>query len=463
MKYLGYKVLLSLLKVLVYLKRGLFWFGGRIFAFGKYIQNIFESTVGFRLYKVQFFLKKRFDRSKNPWAIRILDFLGSRGTLQVVLLFVFILIAYPHSSLYTDNTLGLPGRKTVLYQILGPGDQDFEETEEVQVETVLQPGTSWREGAIDYQDIGSQPQNTETPGISGYGPGGTSIIKPNILPGGNVPTTPVQTEPQQPSRRGVVNYTVQPGDVIGGIATRFDVDVNTILWANNLNFRSYIRPGDVLKIPPGKGVIYVVKKGDTLGKIARMFDVKSVDVADANGLKRDGSNLSVGASLFIPGGEKIEESIIPAAPRAIDRTNGTIGKEIEKVAAPPPSITAPAGSGYIWPTMDHRINQYFGIRHTGVDIAGKIGNSNYAAASGKVIKSQCGWNGGYGCYIIIDHGGGITTLYGHNSKLLVEVGEFVTQGQVVGLLGSTGHSTGPHLHFEVRVGGKRVNPLKYVR
>lgn len=460
MKYLGYKVLLSLLKVLVYVKRGIFWFGSKIFGFGKYFQNIFESTIGFRLYKVQFFLKKRFDRSKHPLMIRVLDFFGSRGSLQLVILSIFLGISFPHSSFYSDDSLGLPGRKTVLYQVLGPGDQDFAETEEVQVETILQPQNSWRQGSIAYEDVGSLGPNTEASGISGYGPGGSAIVKPNILPGGNI-SAGDPGAPASPERKQAFDYVVQNGDVIGAIASRYGLTVNTILWANNLTFRSYIRPGDILKIPPGNGVMHTVKKGESLGKIARLYGVKSDDIAIENGLRKDGTNLSVGAKLFIPGGSKIDSVVVP--PRVIDRNEGTIGKEIEKVAAPPPSVNAPAGSGYIWPTSDHRINQYYGLRHTGVDIAGKIGNPNYAAASGKVIKSQCGWNGGYGCYIIVDHGGSITSLYAHNSKLLVEVGEFVKQGQVIGLLGSTGRSTGPHIHFEVRVGGKRVNPLKYVR
>lgn len=459
MKYLGYKVLLFLLKIVVYLKRGIFWLGRGIFRIGKLLQEAFESTLGFRLYKIQFFLKKRFDRSKNPWTIRLLDFLGSRSTLQVVLLFVFIIIMYPHSSLYSEDSLGLPGRKTVLYKVLGPGDQDFAETEEVEAEVIIQPNVgNWREGVIAYDGGNNNGIQTEPSGISGVGPGGT-IIKPNILPGANLPVSDAPT--QTGVRSGVIQYTVQNGDVIGSIASRFGISVNTILWANNLTARSYIRPGDVLKIPPGTGVLHLVKKGDSLGKIASLYGVKTDEIASANNLSNNGKTLVVGQNLFIPGGQKIQTGI--AVPTRNIAQNGSINRELDKIAAPPPSINTPAGTDYIWPTSDHRINQYYGIRHTGVDIAGKIGNPNYAAKAGKVIKSQCGWNGGYGCYIIVDHGGGITTLYGHNSKLLVSVGETVEQGQVIGLLGSTGRSTGPHLHFEVRINGKRTNPLAYVR
>lgn len=460
MKYLGYKVLLSLLKVLVYLKRGIFWFGSQIFRVGKYVQNIFDGTIGFRLYKIHFFLRKRFDRSKNSWTGRILDFLGSRSTLQVVLLFVFILIMYPQSSLYTQDTLGVPGRKTPLFQLLGPGDQEIEETEEVTVETILQPETSWRSGTIAYDNTTISTQNPEVTGISGVGPGGTALIRPNILPGANLPTSPGETTSEASKRSGIAEYIVQNGDVIGGIASKFGVSVNTILWANDLTFRSRIHPGDKLKIPPGTGVLHVVKKGDNLGKISKLYDVKGETIVVANNLRKDGAGLQVGTTLFIPEGERVQSAprSVPVLTQETRRSSG-----IERVAAPPPSVEAPAGSGYVWPTLSHHINQYYGIRHTGVDIAGKVGNPNYAVRDGKVIKSQCGWNGGYGCYIILDHGGGVTTLYGHNTELLVSVGETVSQGQTIGLLGSTGRSTGPHLHFEVRVNGKRANPLQYVR
>ena len=136
---------------------------------------------------------------------------------------------------------------------------------------------------------------------------------------------------------------------------------------------------------------------------------------------------------------------------------------INKVAAPIPTVTAPAGSGYIWPSSATIITQYYHWRHNGLDIAGKVGNSVYATRAGTVKVSQCGWNGGYGCWIKIDHGDGLESRYGHNSELLVSVGDYVEQGQLIAYMGSTGNSTGPHVHFEIRVNGSNVNPLSYVR
>ncbi len=458
MKYFGYKFLLSLLKIVMYLKRGIFGLGRKVLRVGGGIRGFFAQTIGFRFFKAQFFLKKRLDKAKSSWALQIGDFLGRRGTLQVILFFVFLIIMYPHSSLYSEDIFRVPGRQTVLYQLLGPGEQDFQETEEVVVDNVLLPVSNWRSGAIVYETGTANGQSTEPVSISGVGPGGTALVRPNIIPGATVGTTTAGTSNGTTGRREVTTYVVQNGDVIGQIASKFGVSVNTILWANNLSVRSYIRPGDTLKIPPGTGVLYVVKKGDTLSRISGQYNVTVDEIALANDIDKAKVSLSVGATLFLPGAQPLQ-----VAPSRVLVRPPTVPNALDNIAAPIPSVTAPAGSGYIWPTSDRRINQYFGLRHTGVDIAGKTGNPNYAARAGKVIKSQCGWNGGYGCYIIVDHGGGVTTLYAHNSKLLVSVGEDVEQGQVIGILGSTGRSTGPHLHFEVRVGGAKVNPLKYVR
>ncbi len=122
----------------------------------------------------------------------------------------------------------------------------------------------------------------------------------------------------------------------------------------------------------------------------------------------------------------------------------------------------PIPYSFIFPTKSHTVNQYFGERHSGLDLEGTQGEDILAASAGTVSVSQCGWNGGYGCYIIIDHGQGVTSLYANNDKLLVSVKDTVTAGQAIAKLGSTGHSTGPHLHFEIRVNDVAVNPLFYI-
>jgi murein DD-endopeptidase MepM/ murein hydrolase activator NlpD len=117
----------------------------------------------------------------------------------------------------------------------------------------------------------------------------------------------------------------------------------------------------------------------------------------------------------------------------------------------------------IWPTPGRRITQYYSWSHQGLDIGDKIGTPLYAADDGVVIIAQGGWNGGYGNTILLDHGGGKRTRYGHASKLFVKVGDEVKKGETIAAMGSTGRSTGPHLHFEVLVNGTRYNPLNYIK
>jgi len=195
-----------------------------------------------------------------------------------------------------------------------------------------------------------------------------------------------------------------------------------------------------------------VKKGDTLTKIAKKYDVDEIEeVIEFNKLA-DASDLIVGQKLILPGGTQPR-----AAP--VYRTTGRLAT----VAAPVPSIAVPAGTLYAWPATVSRITQYFGWRHKGLDIAGPIGTPIIASRSGNVTRARCGWNGGYGCHVILDHGDDVQTLYAHASRIYVDVGEVVDQGQTIAGMGSTGRSSGSHLHFEVRVGGRTQNPLKYVR
>lgn len=461
MKYYGDKVLLILLRALVYLKRCLFWLG-RLFAGPvRAVVLAWDKTLGFYLYKLWFFIRKRIEKYKIPLDSRFVEVIGKRSTLQVVLFVVVLFVMYPQSRLYSQDIARIPGRDTLFYSLVGPGEQDYGEIEIIVEEANFDhpEGDSavWKQGAASVESPSNVGRDTAAlvQELSSVSAGGTAITKPTILPGSSIPSS---EDPARGAgkRTATVEYQVQPGDVIGGIAQKFGISVDTILWANSLTERSTIRPGDTLKILPASGVTHKVVSGDTVIKIARKYDSEVGKVVDANRLQRDGSDIVVGEELFIPDGTIAQ----PIIPRSIvsGRPSG-----ISSISAPPPSVSAPAGSGYLWPTSVRHITQYFGLRHTGVDIAGPIGTPLYASRTGTIIKSQCGWNGGYGCYIIIDHGGGIQTLYGHASELFVSVGQQVSQGQTIAAMGSTGRSTGPHVHFEVRSGGQRVNPLSYVR
>lgn len=271
--------------------------------------------------------------------------------------------------------------------------------------------------------------------------GGSAVVKPLWLPSD---ATAAEDQPSITPRTAIVTYTVQAGDTISGVAARFGISINTILWENNLTAYSIIRPGQRLAILPISGVRHAVAKGETVSKIAARYRVETSAILAANQLAA-ANDLRVGQLLLVPGGAKPR----PTPTYALRRPGGA------------PTIT---GSGKLgWPASCRHITQYFSWRHTGIDIACPSGSTIYAADSGRVIKAQGGWNGGYGILVILQHADGTQTLYGHNSKLFVQVGDEVARGQTIAAIGSTGRSTGPHLHLEVRAGGYRKNPLSYIR
>lgn len=457
MKQIFYKILLYLLRTLTYTKKGLFWIGGVVMWVWANAFKIYRKTVGFYLYKIFFVIKKQLSRWWVPLDGRWIDWLGKRGTLQIIFFIVAVVVMLPHSQLYTREPNSIPGRGTILYALAGQGDLDFEIDEIVadSIEATQKDTRGWREGAVivevpaaSGEKIVAAPKE-----IASISAGGTAVTKPSILPGAELRS--VDSPPTvSGSRSKFVTYTVQSGDVIGKIAEKYDLSILTVLWANNLTSRSYIRPGDVLKIPPANGVVHSVKRGDTISKIARVYGAEVGDIIEFNKLQKDGRDIVIGEDLFIVDGEKPQPVYLATTPKY---------SPLKNVVAPPPSVSAPAGSGYIWPTAAKVITQYYHWRHTAIDVGGPIGTPIYASRTGEVIRSQCGYNGGYGCYIMIDHGGGVQTLYGHNSQLFVSVGDQVSQGQAIAAMGSTGRSTGPHVHFEIRVNGVQQNPLKYTR
>lgn len=450
MKRIGLKTFLYVLRSLIYIKRVIVYLFKQFLLIFSYGHAFYRKTLGFYLYKALFIFKNRVLKKINIFRYaRFIDFLGQRFTLQIMAFLFLLLIMTPHSKLYSKNAETIAGHNTILYKLVGPGEQDFQiDIEEIDIKELVQKDTrSWREGAVVLDSsITSEQINIEPQEISGQIAGGSALSKPIILPGAEEP----------PSYGGVraeiIYHIVQPGEIVGVIAGRYGLSVSTVLWANNLTVRSYIRPGDKLIILPVEGVIHKVKKGDTVSTIAKFYNTAAKEIITFNKLQEGGGDIIIGETLIVPNGKK---------PQPIYTYYS--GSTFSSLIAPLPSIAAPAGSRYIWPAGVKRITQYFGWRHTGLDIAGPVGTPIYASRAGRVIRSQCGWNGGYGCYIILDHGGGINTLYGHNGKLFVKVGEEVAQGQNIAAMGSTGRSTGSHVHFEVRVKGVRTNPLQYIR
>ena len=278
---------------------------------------------------------------------------------------------------------------------------------------------------------------------------GDFISKPHIWENENN-----NSSNQTPKRNSIVYYTVKSGETISSIANAFGLNVNTILWANNLSERSLIRPGDKLTILPQNGVIYTVVKGDTVGKIARKYGIGENLLISENNL---GNSIAIGQKIIIPGGRLITSTSVAAN---TTKTNNYTGISVIKDLVKAPAAKA-SDNSMLWPTVGHRITQYYSWSHTGLDIANKVGTPLYASAAGKV--EFAGWSNGYGYNVLINHGGGKKTRYAHASKLFVKAGQSVDRGENIAAMGSTGWSTGPHIHFEVIVNGVKYNPLNYVK
>jgi len=263
------------------------------------------------------------------------------------------------------------------------------------------------------------------------------------------------------SRVAVETYDVQDGDTLGAIADRYGLNLSSVLWANGLTFRSTIRPGQTLTIPPVDGVIYKVKNGDTLSRIGSTYGVDSEQIIAFNKLA-SADDLRIGDELVVPGGEPPTPVVKPTtAPLSSlfsgNQTSGT-SKWTPFVA---PKGSGDTGGSWVWPSEWRVITQLYGWKHTGLDVDCDYSIHSIAAADGVVIYS--GWRNGYGNTVELDHGDGVVTRYAHHSKNLVSPGEVVNAGEEIAVCGSTGRSTGTHLHFEVIVNGKFQNPLNYVR
>lgn len=278
-------------------------------------------------------------------------------------------------------------------------------------------------------------------------------VKPKGM--ANIVTDTSNNDSTQAKRDTIVYYTVQKGDTVSSISSRFGITINTILWANDLASYSLIRPGDSLTILPYSGVIHNVKSGDTISKIASIYNVSEGEIMSTNDL---GAILKIGDKIIVPGGSKIRQAVA-ATPKPAVNTGISIIRDLVKA---PDAPAASASSGKMaWPTNGHRITQYYSWSHTGLDIANKTGTPLFAAEAGTVEYS--GWSNGYGYNVLINHGGGTKTRYAHASKLFVKAGDSVARGENIAAMGSTGWSTGPHIHFEVIINGKKQNPLNYIK
>lgn len=260
--------------------------------------------------------------------------------------------------------------------------------------------------------------------------------------------TALTTIPENRKQTESFNYTVEGGDTLSGIGQKFKISIDALEYVNGLTDSSVLTVGKVIVIPPASGLIHKVESGDTLASIAKKYEVAQQAIADFNYLLD--TKLAIGTELVIPGAKVPQPVYIPPIPTFIDQPSFT---SIPNLA-----------DGFMWPTSVRIITQYFSWYHNGIDIAVPWGWGMpplWASSSGTVTRA--GWDPwGLGLHVVIDHGDGYQSTYGHMSRLDVKYGQRVGKGDQIGLMGNTGRSTGPHVHFIIKYGGVARDPLKYV-
>src|SRR3989344_2340207 len=292
------------------------------------------------------------------------------------------------------------------------------------------------------------------PVVSETLPGGTNpwqITGPSAVLSATSEYPEISTEESTKVRDKIYKYVVQEGDTVSTVAQKFGISEETILWQNNLDKKSKLKVAQELEILPVTGVSYKVQKGETIYSIAKKFEAEPQAIVDFpfNTFVNDETfALAQGQTLIIPEGIKPQE----AAPRT--------GFASRRQTPNAGSVTA--SGTFVWPAGGN-LTQNFAWYHRGIDIANKSAPDILAADSGTVVVS--GWpdNGGYGMRVIIDHGNGYQTLYAHLQATYVQVGQTVARGNAIGKMGSTGRSTGTHLHFEIHQGGNFLNPFEFLR
>lgn len=274
---------------------------------------------------------------------------------------------------------------------------------------------------------------------AGKGGGEITIVDDSALMPAEGPSGTI-ADIEKPKNSMISVYLVREGDTLSGIAKLFGVSSNTILWANDLPRGSALRLGQTLTILPVTGLKYKVKKGDTIAAIAKRYGADATEIASFNGI--DDESLAVGADILIPDGEI---AAVAAAP--VKRASGILAATLNSSKGTPTQI------GYYMRPLVGGVRTQGVHGYNGVDLAAPIGTPILAAAGGDVlIAKETGWNAGYGGYVVIKHANGSQTLYAHQSQVAVLPGQHVEQGQVIGYVGSTGKSTGAHVHFEIRNG-----------
>lgn len=418
-------------------------------------------------------IRLKASRTAIPARVILVQALSSRYILHSVIIATVLFSLFANLQVRQAHAQDIVGQTSILYEMVA--NNDAKSTEQKASPDLLVKDSHYAADSslipsaggidFDYSDMDTLP-------VSEQGMPGTLLA--NTL----VPSA--QPEDVVVNRTQTETYTVKEGDTLAEIARHFGVNIGTILWANSRTANQVLRLGETLRIPAVSGVLVTIKNGDTLAKVAKAYGSDVDEIVKANMIDQN-APLSAGSEIVIPGAQPLAIAA-PIARRSntsgSSRSSDTLN---EPSASPFTSLTAneqraafiqkPAdvsptaapSNKLLWPTSGHVVTQYYSWHHTGIDIDGDYTSPLYAAHDG--VVTTAGWNnGGYGLQVVIESDDdSVMTRYGHSSKLFVKVGDHVKRGQVIAMMGTTGRSTGTHLHFEVYISGKRTNPLAYIK
>jgi LysM repeat protein len=440
---------LRIIRLLVQIKA---WFVSALNLAGRLFGPLFNLVLKFivlPIYRLGYALKRRLGKFYRPAKNRLMWWLTNRHAVHAVVIAIAAVAGIVNLGLSEVRAeYDSFGQRSILYSLVT--SQPVE---------VIEEYADLDEVAL-YSEVETYGQGVLRAPLTGAG--SNALADELSFDTDDLALTAplVSAEPTAASRvprTKAISYTVQSGDTLSTISQNFDISLNTLLWANSLTIRSLIKPGMELTILPVSGVQHVVKSGDTLTAIANKYNVSSDTILSYNHMA-DSAALSIGQNLIVPGGEvRAPAPVRSVAVRDIftSAPEGSGG-----------STTPTAGAQMVWPTDLHYVVRGLSWFHTGMDIDcngranGTSTNDNYAAMDG--VVQFAGAKSGYGYAVEINHGNGLVTRYGHFYSLYVQKGDYVTAGGPLGRCGSTGNSTGTHLHFEVIANGRYRNPTDYL-
>lgn len=407
------------------------------------IWTFLVKPITIKIYKIYLIVKTKLDKSaifKN----KIGFLLYNRNVVYVVILIITIFVSSTNILMAKDSRREDIAKKSNLFKLVQPtigvGDEEI-----IQKANNKKPKKNYLN--TEAKLVASIPEITKkeknADNLMMFGEGSTLAA-----------TTVLQKEVSK-NRSGITEYEIQEGDTISTIADRFGITTSTLYWANNLTASSTIQPGKTLKIPPASGIIHKVVSGDTLDSIIKKYNGNKEDTIKYNNIGSD-ELISVDREILVAAGTP------PPPPPPTPKTPSTAISSSSWGSFFKPSSSANITGGNLnWPSACRSISQNPRWGHIAIDINCPSGTGIYAAEAGTVTVIPNRGNG-YGNYIIINHGNGMQTLYGHLSGFAVSNGQWVSRGQQIGYEGSTGWSTGPHLHFEVKINGANQNPWSYL-